>query len=205
MFEIKGKHTTAKIFLDGGVEESCLKQIIYFINHPHFEKPVAIMPDCHAGKGSVIGFTMPLGTNVIPNVIGVDIGCGMRTIKFGAHLPHVCYKDETFLAMLNHQIRKLIPFGFNIRKEDDCSILSYFNSNFPFEATTRKLEGFTQIFNRRYNVDYRAIEYNHAWFKQTCERVGTDTAKVIRSIGTLGGGNHFINLVKVKTTQQITI
>ena len=58
MFEIKGKYTTAKVYAEN-VEGECISQIYSFVNHPAFTGPVAIMPDTHSGKGSVIGFTMP--------------------------------------------------------------------------------------------------------------------------------------------------
>jgi RNA-splicing ligase RtcB len=74
MFEMRGKYTTAKVMIDP-VEQACIGQIQGFLSHPVFTNPVAIMPDCHAGKGSVVGFTMPMGTKIIPNIIGVDIGC----------------------------------------------------------------------------------------------------------------------------------
>ena len=80
MFEIKGKYTTAKVMIDI-VEPECISQITNFLNHPAFVNPVAIMPDTHAGKGAVIGFTMPLTDKVIPNVIGVDIGCFTKDTK----------------------------------------------------------------------------------------------------------------------------
>ncbi len=86
MIEITGKHTTAKVMIDD-IEESCRKQIETFVNNEHFTEPVAIMPDTHAGNGSVIGFTMPITEGIIPNVIGVDIGCGMLSAKIGTEAP----------------------------------------------------------------------------------------------------------------------
>ena len=74
MIELNGKYTNAKIMIDH-VDENCMSQIIQMINHEAFTNPVAIMPDCHSGKGSVIGFTMGVGNKVIPNIVGVDIGC----------------------------------------------------------------------------------------------------------------------------------
>ncbi len=74
MFEIKGKYTSAKVMIDY-VEESCIAQITEMCNNEAFTNSIAIMPDCHAGKGSVVGFTMPVGDKIIPNVIWVDIGC----------------------------------------------------------------------------------------------------------------------------------
>ena len=71
MYEIKGKYTTALITTND-IEEKCVGQITQLINHPSFNNKVAIMPDCHYGKGCVIGFTMPLSNNVCPNIVGVN-------------------------------------------------------------------------------------------------------------------------------------
>ena len=76
MFEIEGKYTKAKIYTDN-VEPEALSQIYSICNHPAFEgESVRIMPDCHAGAGCVIGFTSTNNSGkIIPNLIGVDIGC----------------------------------------------------------------------------------------------------------------------------------
>lgn len=78
MIEYKGKFTTAKVMIDD-IEESAVKQITQIVDHEAFTEPVVIMPDVHAGSGCVIGFTMPLTPKIIPNIIGVDIGCGVLT------------------------------------------------------------------------------------------------------------------------------
>lgn len=68
MIIISGKYSTAKVMIDH-IEDACTEQINGFLNHCAFTNPVAIMPDTHAGKGSVIGFTMPMTEKIIPNVI----------------------------------------------------------------------------------------------------------------------------------------
>ena len=108
MFETSGKYTNAKIMIDQ-VDENCMSQIVQMINHPAFTNPVAIMPDTHSGAGSVIGFTMPVGDKLIPNVVGVDIHCGMLSLNIGN-------------TKINHQelddkIREEIPFGINVHKK----------------------------------------------------------------------------------------
>ena len=74
MFEINGKYTTAKVYIDD-VEPSCISQIQMMCNAVQFTNPIAVMPDTHYGKGSVIGFTMLMTDKISPAVIGVDIGC----------------------------------------------------------------------------------------------------------------------------------
>lgn len=74
MIELKGKYTDA-VIMSEYLEPESMSQIINMINNEAFTNPVVIMPDVHAGKGSVIGFTMRAGDKIIPNIIGVDIGC----------------------------------------------------------------------------------------------------------------------------------
>lgn len=76
MIKIAGKYNTAKVFTDV-LEDSCLEQIKALLDLEAFsDASVRIMPDCHAGSGCVIGFTADLGDKIIPNIVGVDIGCG---------------------------------------------------------------------------------------------------------------------------------
>jgi len=71
MLTFTGKYTTAYVMIDV-IDPTCAAQIIQFINHPAFTNPVVIMPDTHAGEGSVIGFTMPMTDRIIPNTVGVN-------------------------------------------------------------------------------------------------------------------------------------
>ena len=109
---------------------------------------VRIMPDVHAGKGCVIGFTADLGDKVIPNIVGVDIGCGMKTIQLG--------KVELDLEKLDKVIRKNIPSGRNVH-----------------EGRLNRFDKLQELY---------------------CYRILRDTKRIERSIGTLGGGNHFIEV-----------
>lgn len=70
----KGDSTTALVMTDA-FDETCAEQIEEIVDHEAFRNNIAIMPDCHAGAGAVIGFTMPIGNRVVPNTVGVDIGC----------------------------------------------------------------------------------------------------------------------------------
>ena len=107
MIEINGKYTTAQVMIDD-VEPECINQITTMVNHEAFTEPVVIMPDTHAGKGCVIGFTMPVGDKLVANVVGVDISCGMLAFDLG--------KIDIDHISLETQIRSIIPFGMNINK-----------------------------------------------------------------------------------------
>lgn len=137
-----------KIFTEN-IETEALNQVYNLIKQPAFQDcKVRIMPDVHAGAGCVIGFTADLGDKVIPNIVGVDIGCGMLTIKL--------QDKEIDLQKLDHVIRKYVPSGRN--------------------AHDGRVVKFKEIQNL---FCYRDLK-NAKWFE--------------RSIGTLGGGNHFIEV-----------
>ena len=182
MIELKGKYTTAKIMIDS-IEPKCLSQIHTFLNHPAFTNPIAIMPDCHAGMGSVIGFTMPLTDKVIPNVVGVDIGCGILALKVGKELP-------CSLEQLDMKIRNKVPFGFSTHTSESRKF--DFKNNFPWKALKSRLRSFAMKYNSKGSRALPTISFS--WFEEHYKSRGCDFGRVLNSIGTLGGGNHFIEV-----------
>ena len=82
MIELKGKYNNCKVFTDS-IDNATIGQLTALLNQESVKNnQIRIMPDTHAGKGSVIGTTMTLtNRKVIPNIVGVDIGCGMLAIK----------------------------------------------------------------------------------------------------------------------------
>ena len=181
MIELPGKYTTAYIMTDD-IEGECVSQIYGFINHPAFTNHVAIMPDTHAGKGSVIGFTMPLTPKVIPNVIGVDIGCGVTAVNMG-HID-IDYAD------LDMMIRNKIPLGFDIHKRPVID----FKHDFDWKTANRVGHHFRVQYASLYDSVLEPVIYDYAWFTDLCKFIGAKVASVEASIGTLGGGNHFIEV-----------
>jgi len=181
MIEVKGKYTTAKIMIDN-VEESCIKQIYEFINHQAFTNSVAIMPDTHAGKGSVIGFTMEMTDKVIPNVVGVDIGCGMLSRNIGKHI-------DSNMALIDQRIRQRVPMGREVhtrsgRPRDPWEFYDWNN----VQQTVRKID-------MRFGSNLSSKIPTHDKVNLLLERadaVGMDRSRFVNSVGTLGGGNHFI-------------
>ena len=148
MIEIKGMHNTAIIYTDS-IEPSAEEQIRELCDNPHFaSSQIRIMPDVHAGKGCTIGTTMTLSDRVIPNMVGVDIGCGMETVQL--------VEKEIDLARLDEAIHRHIPCGKEIRDTPH-----HFNDS--IDLTRLRLDTFQH-----------------------------DRAQL--SIGTLGGGNHFIEI-----------
>lgn len=136
------------------VEPEAVNQIYTLAKQPAFKDcKIRIMPDVHAGKGCVIGFTADLGKKVIPNIVGVDIGCGMLTVNLG--------KINVDFGKLDAVIRDDIPTGRNVRDEDDIK------PGFRLFPAVKDL------------YCYQEIKYEY---------------RVELSIGTLGGGNHFIEI-----------
>lgn len=138
-----------KIFTEN-IEPQALSQIYTLIKQPAFaDCKVRIMPDVHSGAGCVIGFTADLGDKVIPNIVGVDIGCGVETIELG--------NIDIDFAKLDDVIRKYVPNGRNVHETEDNFSESIINQLYCKDSLK--------------NVD---------WLKRSC--------------GTLGGGNHFIEV-----------
>lgn len=188
MLEIKGKYTNAKIMIDN-IEEQCLNQIYNMVNNMVFINPISIMPDTHAGKGSVIGFTMSLGEKIIPNVIGVDIGCGMISANIGVH-----NFSSKYLEKIDKEIRKVIPMGNKIHQKSFISS-DKFKNQFPWDEVNKSVKSFILKYNEKFNTDYKPIEYNYEWFINKCKEIGMMQNAEL-AIGTLGGGNHFIEIGK---------
>jgi len=185
MFEVKGKYGTAKIMIDG-VDEVTMSQIYAFLNHPAFINPISIMPDCHAGKGAVIGFTMPLGDKVIPNTIGVDLNCGVFTFNIGKSIFRNVKRNE-----LDRAIRRKIPFGYKVHKIDMFDI----NDQKFWKEVNEEVRQFTMKFNKKFGTNYNPVEFSNDLLKIDCERTwGCNYDRVVKSIGTLGGGNHYIEI-----------
>jgi len=151
MRELKGSHNTAKIFTDTA-EQSAITQIEHMLNQPFVAgSKIRVMPDAHAGMGCTIGTTMTITDKVVPNLVGVDIGCGMETVLL---------RDRRIeLVQLDKAIHQHIPAGFKTRKTPH---------HLADEADLDSL--------------------------RCAKHVGLDRARL--SIGTLGGGNHFIELGK---------
>lgn len=111
---IEGKYTAADVHAKT-VEDSCAEQIRNVCNQEIFKDcKIQIMPDCHTGSGCVIGFTsdMPRGGQIVPNLIGVDIACGMLTTKIADS------RTADDYAKLDKVIRRNVPAGFASRKFD---------------------------------------------------------------------------------------
>ncbi len=206
MIEIEGESTTAHVVgvgdehagADALVESGCLEQIRTMVDHEAFRNPVRIMPDAHPGKGSVVGFTMPLGERVVPNVVGVDIGCGMAAANLGPVLPLEG-------ATLDDAVRARIPMGFGPDGlEAPERTFYHVAEEFPWAEATGTLAGFLEVAHPSLVPELETFledgGYDLEYFETLCtERAGQQSSyfgvrQAIESVGTLGAGNHFIEI-----------
>lgn len=186
--EYQGKFGKAEVMIDE-IDTATVEQIYGFLNHEAFTNRIAIMPDCHKGAGAVIGFTMPITDKVIPNVVGVDIGCGMLSVNVGKRVFEKFTKEE-----IDGIIRTKIPFGKNVHPHTLFSI--EMDDRFHKELK-EELRLFTMAYNRKFDVKYDIPEYD---FMDLCPEIGMDYDRFCKSIGTLGSGNHFIEIGKSELT-----
>ncbi|MBD5136826.1 MAG: RtcB family protein [Lachnospiraceae bacterium] len=151
MRTIEGVCTFAKIFADG-IDDYALAQIKMLCDNEAFmESKIRVMPDVHPGKVGTIGFTSTIGRKILPNVVGIDIGCGVTIAK--------SRQKKIEFQKLDTVIRENIPSGFQVRKKP-----------------------------HRFSMDFDFSGLN-------CER-HINKNKALLSLGTLGGGNHFIEVGK---------
>ena len=149
MIELTGKYNTAKVFTDSA-EASALAQIQHLLDQEFVSGcKIRVMPDAHAGMGCTIGATMTVTDKIVPNLVGVDIGCGMESVALD--------NRRVDPGQLDKVIRRHIPSGF-----DTNATPHHYNSE----------------------IDLSALR---------CAK-HVDLKRAALSVGTLGGGNHFIEL-----------
>ena len=151
MIALTGKYNTAKIFTDDhSIWESAVPQVQHLLDQPFVEgSQIRVMPDCHAGMGCTVGMTMTVTDKICPNLIGVDISCGVQVA--------VIEDKRIDLNQFDKAVHQEIPAGFNIR-----STPHHYNDD----------------------IDLTMLH---------CSK-HVDLNRATLSIGTLGGGNHFIEI-----------
>lgn len=157
MFELNGKWTNAIIYTDL-IEETAIGQILGLCNHPAFEgAKIRVMPDVHAGAGCTIGTTMDITIDrVIPNIVGVDIGCGVRSTVFET--------ENINFEELEQFIENNIPSGCNVRADKHPNL-------------SKEIE--QDVENICEDLAFADMDYH------------------LNSIGSMGGGNHYIEIGQI--------
>jgi RNA-splicing ligase RtcB len=167
---VKGKCNEALGYAKA-LESTCENKIRQYLDHPAFaDTTVRVMPDVHLGKSTVIGWTATYGSLVIPSVIGLDIGCGVCACNLG--------RGNLRFDKLDVFIHKNVPSGQNVQTAlhealDEINAFTAQRNDSPEWADTGRFKN--------------AV-------RKLCEKQGHSPERVFASLGTLGGGNHFIEI-----------
>ncbi|VAW88706.1 RNA-2',3'-PO4:RNA-5'-OH ligase [hydrothermal vent metagenome] len=153
-----------KIYTDD-VDPSAMQQLYNIAQLPFIHSHIAAMPDVHLGRGATVGSVIPTKGAIIPAAVGVDIGCGMNAIRLSIKANDL--PDN--LRAIRFTIEEAIPVGFNMHKQDRAR-----------QSTIKALSGgLDRILVKHKKIYNRQKKAYQTW---------------IRQVGTLGGGNHFIEL-----------
>ena len=174
---IKGQTTSAEIFTEN-IEQSALDWITELCDHPAFEGiPIVQMPDVHAGSSCNVGTAYPVGICVNPDHVGVDIGCtiSMHRLSYAV--------NNNDIPLLDHRIREAIPTCADICQKNSLNekeLFRFLNSQYQKARSAAP-----DLINEAPRIDARFIT-------DFCCRIKLQEGIFYKSLGTLGGGNHFI-------------
>jgi RNA-splicing ligase RtcB len=196
MITLQGKYCKATIH-SGAVDNKILSVVTAYTNHPAFTYPIVVMPDVQYGGDmkSMVGFTMPMGPKIVPNIVGGDLSCGVSAINIG---PVERFKID--LKELDLRIRDAVPFGQRVH---DKPIVKY--SDFDQKGVKDFCRQFTMKYNTKFEHSLAIPKYDEDWVDKKCVEIGMSKARMLASIGTLGGGNHFIELGISQKNQELWI
>jgi RNA-splicing ligase RtcB len=167
---VKGKNNEAIVYAKA-LESTCEDKIRQYLDHPAFSgTTVRIMPDVHLGKSTVIGWTATYNSLIIPSIIGLDIGCGVCACNLG--------RGKLAFDKLDKYIRKNIPSGQEVRSSLH-EALSEMNAFVSSSAGDSGLSDTNKFKNE---------------IRRLCEKQKKNPERIFASLGTLGGGNHFIEI-----------
>lgn len=178
-YNIKGKYNKdCKIFAKT-VEEDALSLVYSICDCPAFaNRKIRIMPDIHSGKGIVIGFSSNIDEEnpmVNPSHVGVDIGCSVSMMQVNEKVPEDKY------ALLEHKMKKEIPMGFNLNEKcivDQKAFFKFCNNAMHAALATTSLVNYVKI--------------DEKYISKMLSRIGMDEGIFWKSLGTVGGGNHYL-------------
>ena len=179
MLELKGKYCKdCKIFTDN-IEQEAISMVFHFLDNPMFEgSKIRIMPDVHAGKDIVVGFTVPFTDHVNPDHVGGDIGCSVSTAI--TDLP-ICPKDY---PAIERNIREYVKFGMTIHQK----------AVYPYAELYNHLQVRLQQARQQWPEMVKTVDVSERGITAFLKRIDQSEHMFYHSIGTVGGGNHFIEV-----------
>ena len=177
MLEITGKFCKdCKIFADT-IEEEALQTIYGICDNQAFkDQKIRIMSDVHQGKGIVVGFSSTLGDYICPSHVGVDIGCQITSIILDKRL------EESQYPLFDQRVKSTIPMGFDLREKTraiERDLLQLLDQELKTAASS-----WPEM------IEYEKVDQRY--LDKLIKRIGIDPGVFYKSLGTMGGGNHFL-------------
>lgn len=163
---IVGSESVVRIFTDD-VEPSALQQLENISNHPATCGVIAAMPDVHWGMGATIGSVIPTRNAIIPSAVGVDIGCGMSAVKLSLTMDDM----PDSMKQIRKSIESKIPVGFSSHRDEQLGLLDSISVS-----------------------EINNLIYKHPKAFENKRKASSPMSDLLKQLGTLGGGNHFIEL-----------
>ena len=179
MLQLKGKYCKdCKIFTDN-IEQEALSMVYHFLDNPMFEgAKIRIMPDVHAGKDIVVGFTVPFTDHVNPDHVGGDIGCSVSTAMTDMPI----HPDD--YPMIERCIRENVKFGMSIQDKPV----------YPIADLYKHLQMRLQQARQQWPEMVGAMDVSERGITSMLKRIDQKEQMFYNSIGTVGGGNHFVEV-----------
>ena len=179
MLQLKGKYCKdCKIFTDN-IEQEALSMVYHFLDNPMFEgSKIRIMPDVHAGKDIVVGFTVPFTDHVNPDHVGGDIGCSVSTAITDMPINSADY------PMIEKTIRENVRFGMSIQQKPV----------YPVADLYKHLQHRLQQARQQWPEMVGAMDISERGITAMLKRIDQKEHMFYNSIGTVGGGNHFVEV-----------
>lgn len=188
-----GKYTKAEIFAKT-VEDGVYTQVYDIINNPAFlGKKVVLMPDVHVGASGPCGLVAEIGDWICPEHIGVDIGCSVTMMMLDGFIP------EDKLVLLEHRVKQAIPMGFNLHERtviDEKDFFKFLGTEFMKART---------LWPEVFDIEYLPNVVTEKWIDKQLKKLGMEPGVFYKSLGTIGGGNHFIEYGESKLNGAITM
>lgn len=182
----------AKVFLKRTMlDKNTMNQLKNLIRHPSVEHS-RFMPDVHFGKGATIGFSSYLTQKIVPKYIGGDIGCGILTYPLVTQI--------TDLPALDKLIRSVVPMGTYVTDDHnpvwDVPIVTNEEIDQLCIDSQQDAYRFVDEYKRKYGVNLIEFcpTYSNDWFIQLCKKCDVEYGYILQTVGSAGGGNHFIEI-----------
>ncbi len=171
----------SKIFLPKEeVDEETLKQINIMVDEPTTNH-ARFMPDCHKSSGCCVGFTNMIEKGIVPSYVGGDIGCGILSYNSGLRLREKNYPK------IEKIIRDVVPMGENVHEKP---IVNDELINQIFEVSNKHLDNL----RKHYPNIPSDFKYDQKYFENLCKKIKCNKGHILKSLGTLGSGNHYFEV-----------